>query len=174
MFDPVALLAVSVYVVVAVGLTVVEPVPEVDVNVPGVIEIPVAPVVVQLSVLLPPEEMLVGFAVNELITGNVGACTVTTAVAVAEPAALVAVRTYVVVVSGLTFVEPLAEVDANVPGVIVIVVAPAVAQFSVLTPPKVMPVGLAVNELIVGKLGGTTVTVATAVAVPVLFVAVSV
>ena len=54
------------------------------------------------------------------------------------------------------------------------VVAPDVAQLSVLIPPSVMLVGLAVNELIVGKLGWVTVTVTVAVAVPVVFVAVSV
>jgi flagellar biosynthesis protein FliR len=51
----------------------------------------VAPVVAQLSVLLEPEVMLVGSAVKELIVGLLAAFTVTFAVAVAEPAALVAV-----------------------------------------------------------------------------------
>jgi len=41
----------------------------VEVNVPGVIAILVAPVVAQLSVLLEPELMLVGLAVKELIDG---------------------------------------------------------------------------------------------------------
>ena len=40
-----------------------------EVNVPGVIAILVAPVVAQLSVLLEPELMLVGLAVKELIDG---------------------------------------------------------------------------------------------------------
>jgi hypothetical protein len=78
-------------VVVAVGLTVVEPLAEVDVNVPGVMAILVAPVVTQLSVLLEPELMLVGLAVKELIVGLLGAFTVTVTVDVTEPAALVAV-----------------------------------------------------------------------------------
>jgi len=78
-------------VVVAVGLTLVEPLADVDVNVPGVMAILVAPVVAQLSVLLEPEVMLVGSAVKELIVGLLAAFTVTFAVAVAEPAALVAV-----------------------------------------------------------------------------------
>ncbi|MGA2084782.1 MAG: hypothetical protein ABSG60_04610 [Terracidiphilus sp.] len=77
--------------VVAVGLTLVEPLADVDVNVPGVMAILVAPVVAQLSVLLEPEVMLVGSAVKELIVGLLAAFTVTFAVAVAEPAALVAV-----------------------------------------------------------------------------------
>ena len=47
-------------------------------------------------------------------------------------------------------VEPLADVDVNVPGVTVILVAPAVAQLNVLLAPALMVVGLAINELIVG------------------------
>ena len=51
---------------------------------------------------------------------------VTLADAVTDPAALVAVKTYVVVVSGLTFTVPLAEVDARFPGAMLSVVAPDV------------------------------------------------
>jgi hypothetical protein len=76
-----------------VGLTVVDPLAAADVNVPGVIAMLVAPEVDQLSVLLDPELMLVGFAANELITGSADAETVTVAEAVTEPAAFVAVRT---------------------------------------------------------------------------------
>ena len=61
-------------------------------KVPGVMAILVAPVVAQLSVLLDPEVMLVGFALKELITGLLAVFTVTVAVDVDEPAALVAVR----------------------------------------------------------------------------------
>jgi len=79
-------------VVVAVGLTLVEPLPDVDVNVPGVMARLVAPVVAQLSVLLEPELMPVGLAVNELIVGLLPAVlTVTVSVDVVAPAALVAV-----------------------------------------------------------------------------------
>jgi len=78
-------------VVVAIGLTFVEPLADVDVNVPGVIAILLAPVVAQLSVLVAPEVTLVGLAVNELIVGSPDVFTVTVAVEVAEPAALVAV-----------------------------------------------------------------------------------
>jgi hypothetical protein len=78
-------------VVVATGLTFVEPLADVDVNVPGVIAILLAPVVAQLSVLVAPEVTLVGLAVNELIVGLPDVFTVTVAVEVAEPAALVAV-----------------------------------------------------------------------------------
>jgi hypothetical protein len=78
--------------VVAVGLTLVEPLADVDVKVPGVMAILVAPVVAQLSVLLEPETMLAEFAVNELMVGFVGVVTVTVSVDVVEPAALVAVN----------------------------------------------------------------------------------
>jgi hypothetical protein len=50
------------YVVVTVGLTLVEPVAAVDLNVPGVMARLAAPVAAQLNVLLDPDEMLVGFA----------------------------------------------------------------------------------------------------------------
>ena len=55
--------------VVAVGLMLVEPVADVDVNVPGVMAIFVAPVAAQLTVLLVPEFMLVGSAVKEVMAG---------------------------------------------------------------------------------------------------------
>jgi len=78
-------------VVVAVGLTLVEPLAAVDVNAPGVMAILAAPVVAQLSVLLEPEVILVGLAVKELIVGLLAVFTVTVSVDVVEPAALVAV-----------------------------------------------------------------------------------
>jgi hypothetical protein len=79
--------------VAVVGLTLVEPLADVDVNVPGVIAMLVAPVVTQLNVLLEPEVTLVGLAVKELMVGvpDVLAVTVTVAVEVVEPEALVAV-----------------------------------------------------------------------------------
>lgn len=61
-------------------------------NDPGVMAILVAPVVAQLSVLLDPEVIVVGLAVNELITGLLAAFTVTVATDIVEPAALVAAR----------------------------------------------------------------------------------
>jgi hypothetical protein len=78
-------------VVVAIGLTLVEPLADVEVNVPGVMARLVAPVVAQLSVLLEPEVILVGLAVKELITGLLSVFTVTVSLDVVEPAALVAV-----------------------------------------------------------------------------------
>jgi hypothetical protein len=76
---------------VAVGLTPNDPLADVEVKVPGVMAMLVAPVVTQLNVLLEPEAMLVGLAVKELIVGLLGAVTVTVAVEVTDPAALVAV-----------------------------------------------------------------------------------
>ena len=70
----------------------VEPLADVDVNEPGLMELDVAPDVVQLRVLLEPASMLVGLAVKELIVGLVGAVTVTVTVEVVEPATSVAVR----------------------------------------------------------------------------------
>ncbi len=67
--DPAALVAVNVYVVVAAGLTFVEPLEAVDVNVPGVMAMVVAPETDQLSVLLEPEFMLAGAAAKEAICG---------------------------------------------------------------------------------------------------------
>jgi len=56
-------------VVVAVGLTLVVPVADVEVKLPGVIETLAAPVTIQLSVLLAPDVMLVGSAVKDAIVG---------------------------------------------------------------------------------------------------------
>ena len=55
--------------VVAVGLTFVEPLADAEVNVPGVMAMPVAPDDAQLSVLLVPELMLIGSTLNEEIVG---------------------------------------------------------------------------------------------------------
>jgi hypothetical protein len=80
--------------VVPVGLTLVEPVAAAEVNEPGVMAMLVAPVVVQFKVLLFPDVMLVGVAVNTLTVGlvPVPAATVTVAVEVTDPAELVAVN----------------------------------------------------------------------------------
>lgn len=55
--------------VVAVGLTLVEPLADEELNAPGEIEIAVAPLVVQLRVVLAPELMIVGLAANDAIDG---------------------------------------------------------------------------------------------------------
>ena len=77
--------------VVADGLTSVEPLADVEVNVPGVMAILVAPIVAQLSMLLEPEEIVVGLAVKELIVGLPEILNVMFTVDVEEPLALVAV-----------------------------------------------------------------------------------
>ena len=65
---------------------------EVEVNVPGVIAMVVAPLVTQFKLLLDPEVMLVGFAENELVVGLLPAAfTVTVTVIVDAPTELVAV-----------------------------------------------------------------------------------
>ena len=56
--------------VVAAGLILVEPLTDVDVNVPGVMATLVASAAAQLSVLLAPEPMLAGSAVKEVIVGT--------------------------------------------------------------------------------------------------------
>jgi hypothetical protein len=72
----------------------------------------------------------------------------------------------VVVTVGLTLIEPLADAEVNVPGVMAILVAPVVAQLSVLLKPEVMLAGLAAKLMMVG-VAGVTVTVAVLVtAVP--------
>lgn len=76
---------------------------------------------------------------------------------------------------GLTFVEPLAEFEVNVPGVMLRLDAPVVVQLSVLLAPAVMLAGLAVNELTTGfVVPEFTVTVTEDVVEPALLVAVSV
>jgi hypothetical protein len=110
----------------------------------------VAPVMFQLSVLLPPEPILVGLALNELMVGVPAALIVTVAVDVTEPDALVAVSVYIVVAVGLTLVDPLADIEVNPPGEIEIVVAPLAVQLRVLLAPELMLAGLAPKEVIVG------------------------
>jgi len=80
----------------------------------------------------------------------------------------------VVVAAGLTFVEPLADVELNDPGAMAILVAPVVAQLSELLDPNVMVVGFAVKELIVGLPGALTVRVSEDVVEPAELAAVSV
>lgn len=78
--------------VVAFGLTLVDPLDESDVNVPGVMEMLVAPLVDHLKVLTAPKLMLLGVTVKEPTVGFLTPITVTVTVAVVEPTELVAVR----------------------------------------------------------------------------------
>ena len=77
---------------VAVGLTLVEPLANVEVKVPGVMAIALAPVVDQLSVLAAPEVILAGLAVKETMIGLFVDVTVRVTVDVAELAAFAAVN----------------------------------------------------------------------------------
>ena len=88
--------------VVAAGVAVALPDPGTEPP-PGAIETVVAPVVLQLSVELPPALMLPGLAVKLLITGFEGAeATVMVTCLVTLPAELIAVIVYVVVEEGHT------------------------------------------------------------------------
>jgi hypothetical protein len=139
-----------------------------------VIATPVAPVVDQFNVLLPPTLILAELAVKELIRGKFAACTTIVTVAFTEPAALLADSVYVAVAVGLTVLEPLADADVNVPGVIATPVAPVVAQLNVLLPPTLILAELAVKELIRGKFAACTATVTVAFTEPAALLAVSV
>jgi hypothetical protein len=91
-FEPFALVAVSVYLVVAAGLTLTDPVAELEENPPGLIEIFVVFFVVQLRVLLAPSRIFAGLALNELIIGFGGTVTVTFTIFVTVPALFLALR----------------------------------------------------------------------------------
>ena len=67
--EPEELAADNLYVVVDVAVTDTEPLALVDVNVPGVMERVVAPLLTQVSVVLEPELMLAGLALNDVMVG---------------------------------------------------------------------------------------------------------
>src|SRR5260370_32527255 len=100
---PPAPVAVSVYVVVSVGWTGVEPESACDPTPLSMVTV-VAFVVLQTSDDVPPEAIVLGVAENEIV--GAGTFTVTVAVFVAVPPGPVAVSVYVVVEVGLTPVEP--------------------------------------------------------------------
>ena len=74
----------------------------------------------------------------------------------------------------MTLVEPLANVDEKVPGVMAIALAPVVDQLSVLAAPEVILAGLAVKETMIGLFVDVSVTVTVDVAEPAAFAAVNV
>jgi len=80
------------------------------------------------------------------------------------PVVFVAVSVYVVVAVGLRTTDPLADVDAKVPGVTATPVAPVVAQFNVVLVPAMIDAGLAEKVLIVGA--ATSLMVGTACVQP--------
>jgi hypothetical protein len=63
---------------------------------------------------------------------------------------LVAVRVYVVVDAGLTLVEPLADAEVKVPGVMAMLAAPVVTQWRALAEPELTALGVAVNDVMLG------------------------
>ena len=81
--------------------------------------------------------------------GRLASVTVTVAIAVAVPTAFAAVSVYVVVADGLKDIEPVAEVEAKLPGVMVMLVAAEVAQLSVVLVPAVILAGLAEKDAMV-------------------------
>ena len=92
---------------------------------------------------------------------------------VTVPAALFAVRVYVVVAAGLVVAVPEGGREP-LPGAMVTDETPVTFQFSVELPPALMLVGLAVKVLITGNDGGgaaATATVTDSVTLPAALVA---
>lgn len=138
--------------------------------------------VTTVSVEEPPTAIEDGLAVNDVIVGAGPWFTVTVAVALASPVAFVAVTVYVVVCFGLTDTVPpvagTAGADPSDPAMTRLVAFVSV-MVSVLEPPGLIAVGLAVMVTVGAPGGGgapVTVTVAVAVAgvVPAAPVAVTV
>ena len=123
--EPAELVATSEYVAVAVGETVCDPL--------AATAAPFSVIVVAFEVDHESVEdwpllMLVGFAFSVAVGIGVGAVTVTFAVAVVEPAELVATSEYVVVAVGDILCDPVAATEAPFS---VIVVASVVDHESV-------------------------------------------
>ena len=109
---------------------------------------------------LPCEVTNSGLAVNDVIIVDP---TFTVTLAWTWPAALVAVKMYVVVVCGLTVWQALACRLLPTPLLILMLVAPVTCQQSCELWPGLMVCGLAVNTTICGTLAGITWMVMTAV-----------
>jgi len=146
---PLALVAVSVYVVVCDGVTVAQSFGFRLLPTPGVIVMFVEFVICQHSLVDCPASIVGGFATNVTTCGTVAPATMTVTGAVTLlPSALVAVRVYVVVVVGDTVVLPL---TGTVPTPLMLaVVAPFVAQLNVDCWPDEMVTGFASNRRICG------------------------
>ena len=97
--EPARLVAVSVYVVVAEGVTSFDVVPVTTPTALSMLRL-LAPETDHESVVLAPTLMFAGLAAKLVIVGS--DTTVTVAVANVDPAALVAVSVYVVVAAGVT------------------------------------------------------------------------
>jgi hypothetical protein len=155
-----------VYVVVAAGVTVTEPL-VVAIAPIGLIVTAVAFVEVKLSTVEPPRKMVAGSAVTTAVGAGVATgWTTTVNEAVALPPGPVAVMVYVVVAAGVTVTEPLVVAIAPI-GLIVTAVAFVEVKFSTLDWPTTMLTGSAVRLAVGARgAGGTTTTVNDAVAIP--------
>jgi len=165
---PALLVAVTTYVVVVAGLTGIEPLAA-TMPMPGLMLTLVASVDDHVSIADWPRLMEVGETFADTV-GTGGINTVTVAVDVADPALLVAVSVYVVVLVGVTDRVP-DGVTAPIPGVMLTEDALVVLQVSVDESPSVMDVGEAPRVAVGG--GRLTETFADAVAEPALLVAVT-
>jgi len=151
-------------------------VPESDTRpTPGVMEMEVAPVTCHCKVDFPPKGMTVGLAENRLIKGcPVSAITVTVTEAVMEPAPLVAVKVYFLVVAGDTFRFP-SDATAPTPWSMEMDVAPPTCHCKVAKPPGLMLVGYTEKRSITGSaVDWVRLTVVEALMEPELLVAVKV
>jgi hypothetical protein len=168
LLEPAELVAMSVYVVVEDGETLCDPL--LATAVPFNVTV-VAFTVFHESIDDCPLWMLAGFAFIEAVGIGVVADTVTLAVAVVEPAELVAISVYVVVEVGETLCDPLVatEVPFNVT-----VVAFDVFHESIDDCPFWMLAGFAFIEAVGIGVVADTVTVAVSVVEPAELVATSV
>jgi hypothetical protein len=130
----------------------------------------VAPVTAQNRVVLMPGPTVAGLAKKAVISGGLIGTTVAVAVALDVPKELVAVKTYVVVVAGLSVTE--VPATGPKPGFNIRLGEPVTAQLSVVEYPTVSFAGVAVKPMIVGRL--PTITETVVVTDPKLLVAVSV
>jgi hypothetical protein len=120
----------------------------------GVIEIDVAPVTCHCKVAEPPRGMTAGLAEKLTINGcPVTTITVNVTEAVTEPASLVAVKVYVLVLAGDTCSCP-AGATVPIPWSIETDVAPPVCHCNIAEPPGCMLVGYIEKRNITGSAVG--------------------
>jgi hypothetical protein len=159
------LVAVKVYVVVVVGLTVAQELAATLLPTPPLMLMVVAPLTCQQSCELWPELMVCGLALNTTTCGIVAGATVTVMGAVTvAPLAPVAVRVKVVVVVNAPVETLPFNGTAPMPPLIDTEVALLVAQLKVDDPPGAMVIGLASNRTICGASTGVVETVTVTVA----------
>ena len=155
---PAEFVTVSVYVVVADGVTLTA-VPLVAVMFPGVIT-PVPPLKTPVRMADPSDVIVVGLAVKLVIFGETGFTVTVTVFETAVPAEFVTVSVYVVVADGVTL-TPFPLLALMFPGVIT-PVPPLKTPVRLADPPAVIEFGLAVKPLIIGAVTAACVTVTVA------------